>query len=1066
LLLNLNSLRAEKNCAVTTFSPFSAINLKFSKIFRWKSWLLAGLCLLGKSAMAEEASFFERLFSATGWTVKDLDVRPERWDTPKTLPYIENLLKDPTGLMHLPGFSTQEVGTLQSFAALAQKAAQVLDITEEMVSVSSSSSPVQSAELPQPCVMALNRIFAVQERAKVLLLQSIQSLSAEERRAALQAWQRQASDPNATDNPDQDLKQAFAFQEKPLIQAALNLIEVMEAAAPAVMTLNVPTHQRSLRWHTKDGDILFSTSRSAHFTTDDLANVLLLVRIGEKTTYLGEVAAARENQIRLVLDFSSVILVEGTQSPTAGAGLFGIGLMLLPNSASSVTMKTGNFSQGAGLFGVGGLSIAGHARALSSGRFAQGAGAFGLGLLLSHGDNTHLSVEYAGQGCGFTNGVGVVMHRGHHSTLSGGLSLPDARESLAFISLCQGMGYGPRAYAAGGVGLAWIIGDKNRLETSYFGQGSGYWHGLGNCVVIGKDNELQARRYSQGSGIHTAVGTLVLQGDHNKTMNWGVGPAYGWDWGIGALIAEGDENHFQADWATGHGEQNGHAFASIRGDRNELLLPNFATGTLNRNRPSYGGVIIDGQDNRFAWSSSSSPILLSGNFIPNPWGILISSGGLLFDGALEAETVLWPSDDRRPSVEKEKLALQKRLDQATQEPPNKKINEWLRLASYFGLESEVSTQALKNLVALSPTDFPLLLSSLSSDALDDYLRIRFLSALFPHVLSAGVKNELPKATGTRKALLLGLLSNAESKDTLEIIIPATQDTDWRIRKAAIVTLGQQDSREYGSTLGRLRLWELVKEMTQPHAKNVKKFPLEGALGTQTLLGDMMNVLAFDSEMTATLKTDFLSDNAGDLFSPATPATWSRWQDTLQKRAPLYQSLSDQEINAAKRRHSTVRRLLHKALRDVEPEVSLSALIALGQLQDSADIHYLAHEMHASSVTRREAAATALSKYGPEAASILLSRGSKQEVSWRVMLMKVAAQSCEPAIQNLLLKGLADSDAQVRTMALAALNVLEKPPKEFIASVRNQLATLGMNDPDLHVRLQAAQWLKNQTQRDR
>ena len=93
--------------------------------------------------------------------------------------------------------------------------------------------------------------------------------------------------------------------------------------------------------------------------------------------------------------------------------------------------------------------------------------------------------------------------------------------------MCQGVAFGNRAYAGGGVGIALINGNNNLIKGSYFSQGSGYFHALGIFRVRGNGNVMQARRYDLGSGVHYAFGHFQLFGDHNRVLNWGVGPATG-----------------------------------------------------------------------------------------------------------------------------------------------------------------------------------------------------------------------------------------------------------------------------------------------------------------------------------------------------------------------------------------------------------------------------------------------------------------------------------------------------------------------------------------------------------
>src|SRR5581483_11458762 len=96
---------------------------------------------------------------------------------------------------------------------------------------------------------------------------------------------------------------------------------------------------------------------------------------------------------------------------------------------------------------------------------------FGMGLLRADSapQSSYVATR-SGQGYAFTRGVGMFLHRGDHSEIKGGLVQPDPREPNGSVSLCQGVGFGPRAYAGGGVGLAVAAGSHITVHGSYFSQ--------------------------------------------------------------------------------------------------------------------------------------------------------------------------------------------------------------------------------------------------------------------------------------------------------------------------------------------------------------------------------------------------------------------------------------------------------------------------------------------------------------------------------------------------------------------------------------------------------------------
>src|SRR5262249_36249438 len=162
-----------------------------------------------------------------------------------------------------------------------------------------------------------------------------------------------------------------------------------------------------------------------------------------KNTYSAPAAAAMENQIRIVVDMGTDVTVKADPKglATAGAGIFGIGFMFLPNPDGIKTFEGGSYSEGCGLGGVGGLFVKGQAH-ITGDRFVQGCGIFGVGLIDVDGKHSTYTATRTGQGVGLVRGVGIMSHTGDDSDIKGGLIEPDPREPKGAVSLCQGVGYG------------------------------------------------------------------------------------------------------------------------------------------------------------------------------------------------------------------------------------------------------------------------------------------------------------------------------------------------------------------------------------------------------------------------------------------------------------------------------------------------------------------------------------------------------------------------------------------------------------------------------------------------
>ncbi len=420
---------------------------------------------------------------------RDLAIRPERWDTQFRLATVGALLRDPLSI-------PQTAADQERLLSEATQSSMYVELAAQWLSL-----PLNKAPLPPSSGDPIVDLEQAIRRAQALLNQSVDSVRPEDRATILAGWKAILSNHEETTPLEHIVPLSASFDQGPLFQAAYDLMRTIDRAIPFL--------QKSSRAVDQNG---------------------LVIRYGRHHTYKESVAAAGEKQIRIVIDFAENITIDSQSDGAAGSGAFGIGLLYCPNASGVKTLHTGYFSQGSGVFGVGGFFVQSSSGTFVAESGSQGASAFGLGMFTSRAAGPSLyQARFAAQGFGTTRGVGVFIHRGDGAQISGGLVETDSRDALAFSSLCQGVGYGPRAFAAGGIGLALVQGNHNRIESSYFSQGAGYWHGFGGFYLLGNENHLQGRRYTHGAGIHTAAGSLLIRGDRNNLETWGVGPAYGWD---------------------------------------------------------------------------------------------------------------------------------------------------------------------------------------------------------------------------------------------------------------------------------------------------------------------------------------------------------------------------------------------------------------------------------------------------------------------------------------------------------------------------------------------------------
>ncbi|MBI2362668.1 MAG: hypothetical protein HYV15_04730, partial [Elusimicrobia bacterium] len=549
-----------------------------------------------------------------------------------------------------------------------------------------------------------------------------------------------------------------------------------------------------LRWESPSGAVVLAGGAERQFAEMDLDGAAVVVNLAARTRYASPPAGAGPGEVRLVIDMSPEIAFEAPRGG-AGSGAFGIGLFLAPSGGTkSIHLEDG--ALGSGLFGAGGALVAGPLAA-DAGRFAMGAGAFGVGAFVVPGGPARLSADLASQGYGFTGGGGLFALRADGASVECGLRRPDAREAKAFLSLCQGVGYGPRAFAAGGAGAALVQGSSSSFRAGYMAQGMGYWHG---------------------------VGRMLVEGGRNMTRAWGVGPGFGWDYGVGWLAVRGDANASASEWASARGDINGHGFVAVSGDRNLMSLAGAAAGAMRRNAPSYGLAAAEGAGNRLKAPD------------PDAWG---AQGGFETDASLSAPEAHWPDPERESFAEDDARRVLKAVLLSEPLPARERLKAWLEVLADPGLESRVPLTLAERILSDAEEAPALLPALVTAERFDELVWARLLLSGAGWRGARAAAAEVGAAKGERRSVLAGLLS-VFGADAAQAARGLLGDPDWRVRRAAALSLGRLLSREAGEEPGRLTL---LGEAGRACGKAADG-GLFARLGNQTL-GAYLQVLASD-----------------------------------------------------------------------------------------------------------------------------------------------------------------------------------------------------------------------------
>jgi HEAT repeat protein len=987
----------------------------------------------------------------------DLSVRPDRWDTRSKLPAVERLLDDPVSV-------PREAGAWLERLRKAEGAAEGTGLASELLlggavgtsSAAAGAAPlVPEGKLPKLLWAELERLADAVRRAQPLLDRAVASVPAERRPALLRQMGWEIDDDDAAREDAELFDTADRFDEAPLLEAARIVAEAAEAARPrlqAFARFGGATVRRT-RLETAAGAIVVGGSGDDSYGPEELESAAVLVDLGGDNRYDGPAAAAGEGKIRIVIDLGRNVVVQSTGA-SAGSGTFGIGLLSLPNPEGIKLFRVGDGSLGAGLFGAGIASVAGRLDA-EAGRFAMGAGAYGLGWFEGAGDGAKLTARLAAQGAGFTKGAGLFRLHGSRSRLECGLVEPDPREDLATIGLCQGTGFGARAFAAGGIGLAVVEGRGSELESGYFAQGSGYWHGLGGLEVVGDEAKLKARRYDMGAGIHTAIGFLDVRGDRGSIVNWGVGPAYGWDYGVGVFRLRGAENSVYGEWGTGHGDINGRAIALIRGNRNRLSLPDFGSGAFRRNEPSYGLALVAGAGNGYRFEALAGATTGTVRLSVDPYGLL-DAGELRLDPKLELPKPEWRKVDRSEAVKRERSRLEARLAAADKLPPEEAYSEWLSVASNFGLDSQAPAKALDRLCSVPPTRAPELVRLLSSDRFDELVWLRPVLASHGDAASAAAAAEIASSSGTRKALLVDALQFGSPERALPPARAALADSDWRVRREAAAALGVLFDIERGEEPGRLALIDELRRVARKGA------PKPGGSSEKALIAELgkvqlplaYSVLALGPGLDAASRRSLFAKVGG----PTDPLGLEAWREVFAltaSRPKEYEKAFAAALAQAERLRTAAREAVLGALGDPDPEVAHAALISLGQLGGKEDAGRVASFLEDRHALLREAAAACLGKLGRAARGELKTALRSPSARTRGLAAVGAARSSDRGTLGLLARALDDQDEGVRRTAVSAVLSIPEPLRPVWKRLVKPLERLAAGDPSASVRAGAA-----------
>ncbi|MFZ5570643.1 MAG: PDZ domain-containing protein [Thermodesulfobacteriota bacterium] len=311
------------------------------------------------------------------------------------------------------------------------------------------------------------------------------------------------------------------------------------------------------------------------YTRPDIAVVL---DPGGDDFYAAAIGSGTPDQpVGLIVDLEGNDRYSSADDFSQGTGLLGVGL--LADLGGDDRYTGARFAQGTAMMGIGILLDLGGDDVYRGQEMNQGAACWGMGLLLdAAGDDCYESF-FQSQGAGGPMAAGLLLDMAGNDRYYATGKYPSCyRTPGAFQGLSQGVGFGLRGIAPGGIGMLLDGAGADEFEAGDFSQGGGYALGLGLLNNSGSDPDTyHGSRYAQGWAAHSAAGMLLDEGGNDVYSGLvGALQAAAWDRGVAVLNDRAGDDVYDAQdlfFCQGAAAHNGLAvFLDGAGD-NRFLAP-------------------------------------------------------------------------------------------------------------------------------------------------------------------------------------------------------------------------------------------------------------------------------------------------------------------------------------------------------------------------------------------------------------------------------------------------------------------------------------------------------------
>jgi hypothetical protein len=302
-----------------------------------------------------------------------------------------------------------------------------------------------------------------------------------------------------------------------------------------------------------------------------------------------------DHPVSITIDWDGNDTYGGTSPFNLGGALGGVGILWDHAGDDSYVART--WSMGCGVAGFGLLDDEGGRDSYHGQDECQGVGLAGAGVLFDdEGDDLYTGARFC-QGVGFPGGVGALIdERGADRYVCTGRYESEYGEPGLFSGFGQGVGFGFRHVASGGIGVLYDVAGDDVYEAGNFSQGGGYSYAWGILRDDSGNDRYIGSRYAQGFAAHQAVGTF-LEGGGNDLYQSHSTVACGLSWDETSVLFHdygGDDVYEQGGFSLASAAHNGMVlFLDDAGNDRYAALPAHAASNEYHGGKSFA-LFVDG----------------------------------------------------------------------------------------------------------------------------------------------------------------------------------------------------------------------------------------------------------------------------------------------------------------------------------------------------------------------------------------------------------------------------------------------------------------------------------------